>query len=115
MEEHADKRGVQALLDIASTVTAALVELQIAPDQARDIGLLTADSFRSTYGGEQLYIPKGLVLALSERDREIWRKYTGANTFALSKEYDRTERQIYSIIGRVRAEEDNKRQGKLFG
>lgn len=114
MQEHADKRGVQALLDIATTVSEALVKFGTAAARAEDIGLLTAAALRDTYGGEQLYIPKALGLAISDRDREIYSKYDGNNTFALSKEYGLTERQIYICIGRIREEETVKRQMRLF-
>ncbi|WP_027714917.1 Mor transcription activator family protein [Desulfuromonas sp. TF] len=113
--EESEKRGSQVLFDLARLVTEGQIEAGAEPEQARTIGLKAADQVRRTYGGEQVYIPKGLALALTERDYEIWRKFTGSNSFALAKEYGLTERQIYSILARVRDEEFRKRQMGLFG
>lgn len=110
----AEKRGTQFFFDLVRLTTEALVATGIDAEQARKAALQVAEQARETYGGEQLYIPKGLALVVSERDREIWRKYNGSNHFALAKEYNLTVRQIYSIIERVRAEEFHRRQLGLW-
>ncbi len=110
-----EKRGTQMLYSVAELVTEALRENQVEPDQARQVGLAAADLVRQHYGGEQIYVPKGLALIITERDREIYRKFLGGNHFALAKEYGLTVRQIYSIVARVKEEEFLARQGDLFG
>lgn len=112
MIDETEKRGTQLLFSIAELVADALTDVD--PEQARQVGLAAADAVRRHFGGEQVYIPKGLALAISERDREIWRKFNGRNHLELAKEYGLTARQIYSIIARVKEEEFQKRQGKLF-
>lgn len=115
MQEFADKRGVQALLEIAQVVTEELVAVEKMPEKrAGEIGLKVADALRRKYGGHPIYVPKGIALIVGERDREIYRKFDGANVFALSREYDLTERQIYSIIARVRDDDFRRRQMGLF-
>lgn len=118
MEEHAEKRGIRFLLNIARINTEALVDRGIDQEQAREIGLLVAEAVRVEHGGEPIYVPKGLVLVISARDREIWSKYSkynGPDILTLAKEHDLTERQVYSIVARCREEDFNARQGKLFG
>jgi Mor family transcriptional regulator len=114
MDNLAEKRGVQILMDIAQVVTDSLVADGLDAGKAREIGLAAADLVRQSYGGEQLYVPKGLALIIGPRDREIYGKFNGANCFALSKEYGVTERQIYNIIARIRAEEFRSKQCSLF-
>ena len=104
MEEHAAKRGVQALLDVAQVVTEALVADGVEAGRARELGLIAAEKLRDVYGGDQVYIPRGLALLLSKRDLEIYQAFNGSNHFALAKEHSLTERQVYNIIERVRRE-----------
>jgi len=115
MEEHAEKRGVQIFADIARLITESLLAAGLAAEKARQLGLQAADHVRKNFGGEQVYVPKGLALVVSERDREIWRKFNGGNQHQLAKEYHLTERQIYNIVARVREEEFRRRQMGLFG
>ena len=66
------------------------------------------------YAGTEVYIPKGVALVLSKRDRQIWEQFNGENYSALAKKYDHTERQILYIIARVREEQDARVQMRLF-
>ncbi|PLY02751.1 MAG: transcriptional regulator [Desulfuromonas sp.] len=109
-----ETRGVSLLLTIADAGQEALVEAGIAPEIARAAALKAADRVRERHGGEQLYIPKGVAIALSERDWEIWREYNGSNSFVLAKKHKLTERQIYNVISRCRAEHDRRNQMPLF-
>lgn len=110
-----ETRGTQFFYDLARLVSEALEPSGIAPEQARQIGLQAAEHVRQAYGGQPIYVPKGLYLVVSERDREIWRKFDGNNYHQLAREYDLTLRQIYSIIARVREEDFQRRQMGLFG
>jgi Mor family transcriptional regulator len=82
---------------------------------AQDIAWELAEMMRKDWGGQgNLYIPKGLDYDLSKRDLEIFRKFNGANYLALAQEYGVTDRQIRSIVNKVREVEFLKRQGSLF-
>lgn len=108
------RQGMEALLEIARIVQEQLQADGIPTDQARKVALTAADQVRQNYGGTEVYIPKGLALVLSERDRQIWDEFNGDNYHALAKKYDRTERQIRHIISRVRDEHDARVQLGLF-
>jgi Mor family transcriptional regulator len=110
MANDTDHRGVQMLRDIAEVVATSLIDAEISLPRAREIGLIAAETVRSRYGGEQLYMPKGIRMLIDKRDREIYGKYTGANTYALAKAYALTERQIYGIVAKVREDEFQRRQ-----
>jgi Mor family transcriptional regulator len=103
-------RGTQFFYDLARLVGEALEAAAVAPEQARLIGLQAAEHVRQTYGGEPIYVPKGLYLMVSERDRAIYRAFDGGNHHRLAKEHSLTVRQIYSIVARVREEDFQRRQ-----
>lgn len=114
MDTSNEPRGTQFFYDLARLVGEALTMAGSDPEQAREIGLQAAEHVRQTYGGEPIYVPKGLSMVVSERDREIWRKYDGTNHYRLAKEYCLTTRQIYNIVARVREEDFQRRQMGLF-
>jgi Mor family transcriptional regulator len=72
------------------------------------------EAIRTEIGGVQQYIPRGLSYELSQRDREIWLKFTGDNYAALAREYKLTEMQVRNIIKRIRAYDTANRQGLLI-
>ena len=115
MSDNAESRGQQMLLEIATVVTEQLIADGIAPERARKIALQSAERLRQHFGGERIYIPTGLALLLTERDRQIWREFTGRNTLALAKKFKLTPRRIDAIIARVRQEEFESRQMRMFG
>lgn len=119
MEQQMDQtatepRGTQFFYDLARLVAEALSAEGLGPDRARKIGLQTAEKVRDAYGGQPLYVPKGLCMLVSERDQEIYRRFNGRNHHRLAKEHGLTVRQIYSIVAKVREEEFQRRQMGLF-
>ncbi len=64
-------------------------------------------------GGGQFYLPKGLALKLSQRDREIFDRFNGRNKRELAREYGVTEMRIDQIVAAVRRAEFERRQGKI--
>lgn len=113
MEEFAEKRGVQMLLDIAEVLTDALIEEGVEPEKARQLGLLAAEKLRDTYGGAQLYIARGTALTLCRRDLEMYEKFNGINYGELARQFDLSERRVRQVINRVLKEEFRKRQPAL--
>lgn len=109
-----EPRGAQFFYDLARLVAEALAAAGLSSEQARQIGLQAAEKVRDAYGGQPIYVPKGLHLLVSERDREIYRRFNGRNHHSLAKEHGLTVRQIYSIVARVREDEFQRRQMGLF-
>lgn len=105
----------ELLLEIVETVRELLVSAGIDQARAHDIGFAAAEKVRGKHGGLNNYIPKGIDFDLTLRDREMWRRYNGANRVALCREYDITEQRFYQIMRRIRAEEVERTQMKLFG
>ena len=111
------KRGKfsSLLAELVVVITEGYVdELKMPPDNARRAAEMAMEMIRTHAPGSALYIAKGHLWAVTEKHRRIYRRFTGANHSQLSREFDLTERQIYSIIAMVGAEEFEKKQGKLF-
>lgn len=113
-ENKEPRRGVQLLLDVANLISAALVADGLDKAKADDIALMAADRVRHNYGGEEIYIPRGVALIIERRDAEVFAKFDGSNHFLLAHEYNLTVRQIYTIVERVRRADFAKRQMGLF-
>lgn len=101
----ADEKPVypELLEQVAATVRATLIDLGIDEALARHSGSACAEELRLTFGGLQLYIPKGQEWELSVRDEQIAARHTGFNTVELAREYGLTERRVRQILGDVRA------------
>lgn len=62
-----------------------------------------------------IYIPKNLILLLSERDRKIFNEFNGTNYRELVRKYSVSMQWIYQIAKRVTKEEIARRQFDMFG
>ena len=112
------KRGkyTEVLEQLIAAITAGLVEeFGDTPEDARKRALLAMDRIQAEAAGTGIYIAKGHLWHISEKHRRIYRRFTGNNHAALAREFDLTERQIYSILAAVGQEEFERKQGKLFG
>lgn len=104
----------ELLQDLADQVALKIAELGVDLEKAADIGFAAAEHIREHWGGQPLYLPKGVQYEFSRRDLEVFEKFNGHNHAALAREYNLTVMRIYQIIKAVRAELVKKRQGALF-
>ena len=112
-----EKRGKFSTLlaELADQIAAGYIEeLKFTPEEARRAAELAMEMIRAHAGGGALYIAKGHLWAVTKKHRMIYRRFTGANHAALAREFDLTERMIYSIVANVGREEFDKKQCKLF-
>ncbi len=109
------EKNVELLADLALATAEITRKLcGVSPEKAVETGQAVADLMADLWGGQQFYFPKGMIRALSKRDREIYAKFDGANQAALAKEYNMSVQRIYCIIKLIRAEESARRQHGLF-
>lgn len=105
----------EALIGILDQIAGALVkELKMEPGLARQAAEMSVEMIRETTGGGTLYVAKGHLYTITEKHRTIYRRFTGSNHFQLAREFDLTERQIYTIVERCQSEEFEKKQPSLF-
>ncbi|WP_290605682.1 Mor transcription activator family protein [Arsenophonus sp. ENCA] len=88
--------------------------LDVDPTVASQIGDAVANQMMPAWGGQNLYFPMGLMWKINQRDREIFADFNGHNHRALARKYEVSLQWIYSVVKRVKKEELNRLQGKLF-
>lgn len=104
----------ELLRDVADHITNVLAAHGINPDLAVEAGREAAEFLRGHWGGQNVYMPKGTLYELSERDLEIWDRWNGRNVLELCREYDISRQRLYQIIAAAREREVAKRQLSLL-
>lgn len=104
----------ELLQDLADQIGLKLVELGVDTEKCADIGFAVAEHIREHWGGQPIYLPKGVFYDFSRRHLEIFEKFNGHNHAELAREYNLTVMRIYQVVKAVRAELVKKRQGALF-
>ena len=104
----------ELLADLADQTALQLVERGIDRQIAVDIGFAVAERIREHWGGQPIYLPKGVQYEFDKRDIEVFERFNGRNHSALAREYNLTVMRIYQIVKRVRAEMVKQRQSALF-
>lgn len=104
----------EILNDLVDHVAGLLVKRGIDRKQATEIAAEAAEFLRAHWGGQTVYVPKGTLFELSERDLKIWEKWNGHNVLQLCREFQITRQRLYQILAVVREREVSKRQKNLF-
>lgn len=104
----------ELLADLADKLTEILVRRGIERDKAKEIGREAAEFVRTEWGGQLVYVPKGTLFALTQRDMEIWEAFNGHNHADLARKHGVTLQRIYQIVAAMREQEIRRRQGNLF-
>lgn len=99
---------------VVSITTGFMEEYKDTPDVARKRAELAMSRIQAEASGTGIYIAKGHLWHINQQHREIYRQFTGNNHAALAKVWDKTERQIYSIVAAVGLEEFERKQQRLF-
>lgn len=111
------KRGkyTEVLEQLVAGIAAGFMEeYKDTAEIARTRAELAMSRIQAEASGTGIYIAKGHLWHISEKHRRIYRRFTGNNHAHLAREFDLTERQVYSIIAAVGQEEFEKKQQKLF-
>lgn len=104
----------ELLRDLADQVAVKIAELGVDVEKCADIGFAVAEHIREHWGGQPIYLPKGVQYDFCMRDLQVFERFNGHNHAELAREYNLTVMRIYQIIKAVRAELVKKRQGALF-
>lgn len=82
--------------------------------QAKKEALEITERICKTFGGMQIYVPKGHQLAMAVRNNRIWNDFTGSNVEELTHKYDLTQVRIYEILKEQRHLHIKTKQSDLF-
>ncbi len=92
----------EVLSDLATQICNVLVSRGTEKKQARDVAAVVTEHVLQHWGGQQIYIPKGLQFKLLIRHQEIFRKWNGHNVVELSREYGVSRQRLYQILKKER-------------
>lgn len=109
-----EEKAPEILTDLAKHVEEELAK-QMPLANARQVGIDVARRISQAWGGSVIYMPRGILFKLSERDIQIWRDFTGNNHQALARKYGVSEQWVYQIVKKMRKEEIDRLQPDLFG
>ena len=108
-------KGPELLVELAQhTANILTAIIEIDPILADQIGEAVANRMMQVWGGQNVYFPMGQVWRVSMRDREIFNEFNGKNHHELARKFGVSVQWIYSVVKRVRKEELDRLQGKLF-
>ncbi|CAM3726463.1 Mor transcription activator family protein [Xenorhabdus thuongxuanensis] len=108
-------KGPELLIELAQHTASTVSEIiNVDPVLAEQIGEAVANRMMQVWGGQNVYFPMGMVWKVSLRDREIFNKFNGKNHHELARKFGVSVQWIYSVVKRVRKEEVDRLQGKLF-
>lgn len=82
--------------------------------QAKKEALEITERICKTFGGMQMYVPKGHQLEMAVRNNRIWNDFTGSNVEQLMHKYDLTQVRIYKILKEQRQLHIKTKQNDLF-
>ena len=116
MVDDKKRRELELLEELAKHTSRLLQEiLGVESEASKHVGQEVANYMATTWGGQSVYIPKGVSISISKRHLEIYAEFNGHNHAELAQKYAFSMPWIYRIVQLMRAEELARRQGRLFG
>lgn len=101
--------------DLAEQVSVAAVEaFGVSVDAANALGADIAMRMVEQWGGQQLYMPKGVRIEASRMHHQIYEEWRGNNHRELARKYDCSLQFIYRVIKVMRKADLNSRQRDMF-
>jgi len=96
----------EVLEDLGGMLGDALVRHGLKKDAASEIAWEAVEGVRRSWGGQQVYIPRGEEWARATRDQEIYALFQFEKWpyLALARKYDLTEMRVRQIIHRVKSQ-----------
>lgn len=111
VEDEANSRWPEIMRELYSLLAATLKKHAGDPN----LSLILLSEICGTFGGLQIYLPKGKSLQKMMIDLQVWAKFTGDNTVELAREFNLTQREIWRITAKMRKLEMKRRQLDMFG
>ena len=109
------RRELELLESLAEQTGRILQEiLGVDEETSKHVGQEVANHMSTTWGGQNVYSPKGVSISISKRHYEIYADFNGHNHAELAKQYGFSMTWIYKVVRLVRTEELARRQGRLF-
>jgi Mor family transcriptional regulator len=99
---------------IMATAIAGGTDFGMDSSIAEQFACNLVNAIAKDFGGQNLTVPKDFYFALSKRDLEIYKKFSGSNYHVLAREYNLSTRRIRTICETMGQRDLAKRQPRLF-
>ncbi|MBK3440762.1 DNA-binding protein [Pseudomonas sp. FSL R10-0765] len=101
----------EAVAPIAEVIQQALgVNAELAESTSVEITML----FAHLWGGQVIYVPKGVLIQASKMHQKIFDDWTGRNHHEVAKKYGVSVQYVYRIVKRMRLAIISRDQPDLF-
>jgi|GEM_PF-358617 len=104
----------ELLADLARELIRHLMHEGLDEVAARAHGPNLSQYVRRHWGGQSIYIPRGVTYESDERGRRMFEKFRGNNHVQLAREFNVSVIWVYKTIAKERARLQGKIQGRLF-
>lgn len=95
--------GYPEILAELAALIADCLAADLPRSQADDFAFRCAERIRHTLGGQDIYLPRGIMFETAQRDARLYDDFTGANVADLADKYGITPKQVYESIARERS------------
>lgn len=92
----------EVLADLAELL-ALVLGRELPQNTAENLALQYTERLRLTWGGQEVYIPRGVIYETLCRDRELYNQFRGNNYPELMDRFGLGLQQVYECIARERA------------
>lgn len=114
MKEPSSTAG-ELLQTLADHVAQSAKEtLNISPELAEAHGNEVAMQMAAIWGGQQLYMPKGIHVQASKLHQQIFEEWTGRNHREIARKHNLSLAFVYKVVKRMRLAVVARDQGDLF-
>jgi len=105
----------EVLSDLREQIAVALTKrTELSGVEVSSASQIVIEELRHHWGGQQIYVPKGLGFQLESRDLQIYREFNGQNLNELARKYDLTVKRLRQIVKEVRRQQAERRQIPMF-
>lgn len=105
----------EMLAALADHVAQSAIEtLHVSPELAEAHGSEVAAQMAQVWGGQQLYVPKGVSVQASKLHQQLFDEFTGRNQRELAMKHNVTLQFVYRVLKRMRLAFIARNQGDLF-
>jgi len=104
----------EILQDLKRHILAESKKQSITDAVAEQVAHGATEQIRRDWGGLSVYIPKGIMYALSERDQQIYDDFNGNNHHEICRKYKISMQWLYKIIAAQKQIDLRNRQNDLF-
>lgn len=106
----------EILTDLATQATELLMKRAgLERPKAEQLGRDLAEHIRQHWGGQPIYLTKGVRYDARRKHEQIWQEFSGDNYEALAKKFNLSVRHVYDIVDAMREEDVKRRQHDMFG